>query len=89
MTASGQNTATIGHTGGPPLEPSYSVQEAAALLGISDKTLYRMAQHGQLPCQRYRRRVLIPRAVVAALLAPPTGADMQQIERIRHGGKVA
>ena len=40
------------------MEKLLSVREAAALLGLSPRTLYNLVAHGQVPVQRVRRRVM-------------------------------
>ena len=40
------------------MEKLLSVYEAAALLGLSPRTLYNLVARGQIPVQRVRRRVM-------------------------------
>jgi len=50
----------------PTVRPFYSPQEAAATLGISRSALYEHTRSGHLATLRVGRRVLIPRADLAA-----------------------
>lgn len=47
-----------------------TVDEAAAILGISRAKAYECARTGELPSIRLGRRVLIPAAALARLLQP-------------------
>jgi excisionase family DNA binding protein len=47
---------------------TYTVEEAAALLGIARGTAYEAARDGSLPTIRLGRRLLVPRARLAELL---------------------
>lgn len=54
-----------------------SVEEAGRLLGLSRASSYQAAATGELPTIKIGRRLLVPRAKLAALLgeaAPPTSA---------------
>jgi excisionase family DNA binding protein len=60
----------------PPVErQTYTVEEAANLLGISRSTAYECVRDGSLPALHFRKRVVITRSTVDALLerigAPP------------------
>lgn len=46
-----------------------TIREAAAEIGISDDTLYRMARDGTLPTVNFRRRILVPRQAIEELAA--------------------
>lgn len=46
-----------------------SVQEAAALLGISRNHAFRCVQRGEIPSVRVGRRVLIPASYIDRVLA--------------------
>ena len=48
---------------------TFSVEEAAAILGIGRNTAYTAIKTGQLPCVRIGGRLLIPRAALEGLLA--------------------
>ncbi len=51
-----------------------SVEEAAALLGISRALAYELVRRGDLPCLRLGRRVVIPRKALEQFVetaAPP------------------
>jgi excisionase family DNA binding protein len=49
-----------------------TVEEAAALLGISRNSAYRAVRDGDLPAVRVRRRLLIPAERLYAMLAMTT-----------------
>ena len=48
-----------------------SVEEAAAILGISRRSAYRAAASGELPAVRLGRRLRVPSAALRQLLSPP------------------
>jgi excisionase family DNA binding protein len=54
---------------------TYSVSEAAALLGVSRGVAYEAAKTGELPTVRLGRRLLVPRARLEALLGEPRNGD--------------
>ena len=45
-----------------------TVEEAARLLGISRALAYELVRDGEIPSLRLRRRIVIPRRVIEALL---------------------
>ena len=45
-----------------------TVEEAARLLGISRALAYELVRDGEIPSLRLRRRIVIPRRVIDALL---------------------
>lgn len=48
---------------------AYSVQEAAALLGVDYFSVYRLIQRGKLrPCRALRGKLLVPRSELLRLL---------------------
>lgn len=49
-----------------------SVEEAAALLGISRALAYELVRRGDLPCLRLGRRVVIPRKAVENFIEAAT-----------------
>ena len=59
-----------------PKEPSatterlaYSIEEAAAMLGVHYFSVYRLIQRGKLkPCRALRGKLLVPRAELLKLL---------------------
>jgi len=51
---------------------TYSVDEAAAILGISRTTAYECVKTKELPALRFRGRIVISAAVIDALLANAT-----------------
>lgn len=60
---------------------TYTAREAAAILGVSDKLLYRMAHTRRIPCLRLGDRILFPKAAIDALLAPPPPTEMEKLRR--------
>jgi len=54
---------------------TYSVDEAAKLLGLSRNLCYRLAQEGRIPALRMSaKRIVIPRAALHRLLEGASGA---------------
>lgn len=53
-----------------------SVEEAAALLGISRDLAYDLVRRNELPSVRLGRRVVVPRAQLAVLLARAASAAL-------------
>ena len=51
-----------------------SVDEAAAILGISRTTAYQCVKTKELPSLRFRGRIVISAAVIDALLADPASS---------------
>jgi excisionase family DNA binding protein len=49
-----------------------SVDEAARWLGVSRAAAYAAVARGEIPTLRIGRRVLVPRAQLAAMLGEPT-----------------
>ncbi|MBW3647415.1 MAG: helix-turn-helix domain-containing protein [Actinobacteria bacterium] len=45
-----------------------TVEEAARLLGVSRALAYELVRDGEIPSLRLRRRIVIPRRVIDALL---------------------
>ena len=54
----------------PSLKLTYTVPEAAELLGISRTTAYECVRRGEIPSLTLGRRVLITRAQLEQLLGP-------------------
>ena len=52
----------------PPDRLTYSVEEAALLLGISRNSCYEAVRKGEIPTIRLGRRLLIPRSRLEAML---------------------
>jgi excisionase family DNA binding protein len=49
---------------------AYSIQEAAAMLGVNYFSVYRLIQRGKLkPCRALRGKLLVPRTELLKLLA--------------------
>ncbi len=47
---------------------TYTVDEAAAVLGISRTTAYECVKSGELPSLRFRRQIVIPATALKALV---------------------
>ena len=47
---------------------TYTVEEAAQILGISRSTAYECARTGQLPVIRFGRRIVVAAAAIRALI---------------------
>jgi len=47
---------------------TYSVREAAELLGLSKNSTYQACLTGQIPCLRVGKRVLIPKSQLERIL---------------------
>jgi excisionase family DNA binding protein len=47
---------------------TFSVAEAAAMLGLSRNAAYQGCQNGQIPCIKIGKRLLVPKAALAKLL---------------------
>lgn len=57
-----------------PPRRTYSVNEAAVILGISRTTAYQCVRTKELPSLRFRGRIVIPAAVIDALLGDPASS---------------
>ena len=53
---------------------TFTVEEAAAQLGLCRNTGYAMAKNGSLPTLRMGRRLLVPKAALDRLLDGPPAA---------------
>ena len=65
--------STTTHTDMTATRRTYSVDEAAAILGISRTTAYECVKTKELPALDFRGRIVISAAVIDALLANNTG----------------
>jgi len=62
--------STRRHPSRTPARPAtYTVDEAARLLGISRSHAYTCVKTGELPCLRFRRRIVIPAHSIDELLS--------------------
>jgi excisionase family DNA binding protein len=63
---------TIPETAPPPVTTerlAYSIEEAAAMLGVHYFSVYRLIQRGKLkPCRALRGKLLVPRSELLRLL---------------------
>lgn len=59
---------------------TYTVEEAAAVLGISRAFAYEAVHRGEIPHLRIGRRILIPRSALTQLVesAGPAGAEQSE-----------
>lgn len=51
---------------------TWTIEEAAQILGISMQSAYEAARKGRIPVVRMGRRLLVPRAALDAMLARPS-----------------
>ena len=56
---------------------TYSVTEAARVLGISRNSCYAACERGELPCLKIGKRILIPRARLDRLLSDNGDRDQR------------
>lgn len=61
--------------GGPDDRLGLTVEEAAALLGISRAFAYELVADGSLPCLRLRRRIVVPRVALLRMLDGTAARD--------------
>ena len=52
----------------PNRQKTYTVEEAAELIGISRSSAYECVRTGELPSRRFGHRIVIPARVLDALL---------------------
>ena len=52
-------------------KPTMTVEEAAALLGLSRSATYRAVQRGEIPALRFGRRILVPTQALKRMLELP------------------
>ena len=60
-----------------PTKITYTVTEAAELLGISRSSAYECVRRGEIPSLTLGRRVVIPRRAFEALLEPARFPETQ------------
>lgn len=63
----GQSTMSTSHV--DERRRTYSVNEAAEVLGISRSTAYACVKSGEIPSLRFRRRIVIPAHVIEQLIS--------------------
>ena len=56
-----------------------TVEEAAAVLGISRGLAYQAARDGSIPTIRIGRRLLVPRRAIVKLLEIPIHSDIKEL----------
>ena len=47
----------------------YSVSELAVVLGMHEKTVYKLIRANAIPSKRFGRRIIVPKSVINSLLA--------------------
>jgi excisionase family DNA binding protein len=72
----------------PDEQLTFTIDQAAALLGISKSTAYECAHRGELPVLRFGRRIVVTRTTLIALLgldqAAPTNDQSNKRRRPRR-----
>jgi len=53
----------------------FSVKEAAKMMGISANTAYNLVKSNQIPCVRWGKRYLVPRAALMKMLTETGGGS--------------
>jgi excisionase family DNA binding protein len=61
--------SVIGTAGPQPCKATYTVDEAAGMLGVSRNSAYQAARAGELPVIRIGKRLLVPRHAFEKMLA--------------------
>lgn len=62
-----------------------SVAETAAALGVSDDLIYELLHRGVLPCVRFGRRRLVPRAAIERIVDEAVkGFDPAAVRTLLH-----
>jgi excisionase family DNA binding protein len=59
-----------------PVRRAYSPKEAAAVLGLCERSIYNLIERGKLPDIRVLSRRLIPVEAIEALLKSPAPAEL-------------
>lgn len=54
-----------------PARATFTVEEAAQMLGISRDQAYRSVKTGEIPALRFGRRIVVPRAKFLAMFGLP------------------
>ena len=62
---------------------TFTVEEAAELLGVSRAFAYTLVKNEELPCIRLGRRVVVPRAALDRLLGIDSSSDVS--DEVREG----
>ena len=65
---------------------TFSVEEAAQLLGIGRGLAYELARTGKIPVIRLGRRLLVPRARLEAMLRDPSWDPTERDDREPDSG---
>lgn len=59
----------------PREQPTITVKEAAALLGISERSAYEAAHRGEIPVIRLGRRMTVPTVLVLRMIGLDSSND--------------
>jgi excisionase family DNA binding protein len=76
-----------------PVRRTYSIREAAAVLGVSHTFAYELAHRGELPVLRLGRRMVVPVEALHRLIAEGTErvdtsvVDLHQSEKATTRGR--
>jgi excisionase family DNA binding protein len=57
-----------GHMEQPISRRTYTVEEAARLLGIGRNHAYEAAKRGEIPCIKIGKRIVVPKAAIDRML---------------------
>jgi excisionase family DNA binding protein len=80
MSVSESNIRAVHRKLGPgsppaPRRQTFTVDEAAAILGISRSTAYECVRDGSLPALRFRHRIVVTQVALEALLNKDLSTD--------------
>lgn len=76
--------ATVRETIGEEQRLTYSVDEVAAILGISRSAVYDCIARGEIPARRLGRRIVVVRAALETFLAESDGPRRSPPRRTRR-----
>ena len=76
--------ATVRDTIGDEQRVTYSVDEVAAILGISRSAVYDCIARGEIPAKRLGRRLVVVRAALETFLSESDGARRSPPRRTRR-----
>jgi excisionase family DNA binding protein len=65
----------VAAAGPQPHKATYTVEEAAEILGVSRNSAYQAVRAGELPALKIGKRLLVPKAAFEQLLAGGEKAD--------------
>jgi len=76
--------ATVPDAVGDEKRVTYSVDEVAAILGISRSAVYDCIARGEIPAKRLGRRIIVVRAALESFLVESDGARRSPPRRTRR-----